>query len=92
MGKWSPESKTHVAHMSEGDSYVSEKSAVADAACEVRIELVAKDGTATVLKPKTSLLPGEVIDASFMSTKHLGEFLAREIDDCKAKDVLYPST
>merc|ERR1719323_2723395 len=88
MGKWSSDSKTHVAHMSDGDFYASEKSTVVNSACDVRIELVANDGTITLLKPKTSLLPGEVIDASFMSKKHLREFLAREIDDCKAKDVL----
>merc|ERR1712151_132391 len=40
-------------------------------------------------KPKTSLLPGEVIDASFMCKKHLREFFAREIDDCKSKGILF---
>jgi len=87
MGKWSSESKTHVAHMSEGDFYASEKSCVIDTSCDVRIELV-KDGTATILKPSTPLLPGEVIDASFMSKKHLRAFLEKEIDDCLAKGVL----
>jgi len=89
MGKWSSASKTHVSHMSEGDFYASEKSWVADAACDVRIEHIAEDGTAIVLKPKTSLLPGEIIDASFMSAKALRAFIEREIEDAKQKDVLF---
>jgi len=88
MGKWAPTSKTHVAQMSEGDFYGSEKSVVVEGACEVRIELAASDGTTTVLKAKTALLPGEVIDASFMSKKHLRAFFKKEIADAKAKDVL----
>eukprot|EP00971_Amphidinium_carterae_P088133 1743261-Amphidinium_carterae.2 len=88
MGKWSSSSKTHVAHMSKGDFYGSEKSAVVEKPCEVRIEHVAKDGTTTILKPKTSLQAGEVIDASFMSKQSLRDFLAAEIEDCKAQGVL----
>jgi isocitrate dehydrogenase len=88
MGKWSSDSKTHVSHMTQGDFYGSEKSCVVADACEVRIELAASDGTTTVLKPKTSLLPGEVIDASFMSKKHLVDFYKEQIQDAKKKDVL----
>jgi len=88
MGKWSSDSKTHVSHMTEGDFYGSEKSVVVDHACDVRIELAAADGTTNVLKAKTSLLPGEVIDASFMSKRHLRAFFKKEIDDAKTKDVL----
>ncbi|CAK0801229.1 unnamed protein product [Prorocentrum cordatum] len=88
MGKWSPDSKTHVSHMSEGDFYASEKSYVTTDATEVRIELAANDGTTTVLKPKTTLLPGEVIDASFMSKKCLRAFYKAQIEDAKKKDVL----
>lgn len=89
MGKWSPDSKTHVAQMDQGDFFGSEKSAVAENACTVRIELTSSDGSgSTILKPKTDLMPGEVIDASVMSKKHLRAFFAKEIADCKAKDVL----
>jgi len=89
MGKWSPDSKTHVASMTEGDFYGSEKSAVVADACEVRIETITGDGTATVLKARTNLLPGEVIDASVMSARHLRAFLAKEIEDAKSADVLF---
>jgi len=88
MGKWSSTSKTHVAHMNEGDFFASEKSAVVETACDVRIEHVGQDGTNTILKASIHLLPGEVIDAAFMSKKHLRAFFAREIEDCVKQDVL----
>ena len=88
MGVWSAESKSHVASMSEDDFFSSEQSHVMDAAGEVRIELVAEDGSVTVLKDGLKLQAGEVIDSSRMSRAKLREFLAREIDDAKAQDVL----
>ncbi|KAJ8612154.1 hypothetical protein CTAYLR_002477 [Chrysophaeum taylorii] len=102
MGAWSPESKSHVAHMSEGDFYGSEQSYVvpfdssndSKDANVVRIEFEAaasEDGGSTVevLKARTALQPGEVIDGSRMSVKKLAEFYKREIDDAKASDVLF---
>ncbi|MBP86958.1 MAG: isocitrate dehydrogenase (NADP(+)) [Planctomycetaceae bacterium] len=88
MGKWSSDSKSHVAHMNGGDFFGSEQSHVMAAAGAVRIELVGDDGEATVLKGNLQLQSGEVIDASVMSCKALREFLAREIEDAKANDVL----
>jgi isocitrate dehydrogenase len=89
MGAWSPDSKSHVAHMTGGDFYGSEKSTTVDQPCDVRIEFVAKDGKATVLKEKVSLKAGEVIDAAVMSRKALRAFFAEQIDDAKAKGVLF---
>lgn len=43
--------------MSTGDFYGSEKAALIDAADAVKIELIAKDGTATVLKEKPPFRP-----------------------------------
>ena len=88
MGKWTADSKSHVAHMSDGDFYSSEKSYVAEKAGAVRIELVADDGTVTVLKEKTALLAGEVIDAAVMSSQALRAFYAEQMDDAAAKGVL----
>jgi len=88
MGPWASDSKTHVAHMTEGDFYGSEQSSTVDSACDVRIEHVAKDGTTTILKDKLSLVEGEVIDASCMSARKLREFYEKEIADCKEKDIL----
>lgn len=88
MGKWSADSKSHVAHMTDGDFYSSEKSYVAQKAGSVRIELVARDGSVTILKEKTALLAGEVIDASTMSAQALQAFFAAQIADAKASGVL----
>ncbi|WP_409299662.1 NADP-dependent isocitrate dehydrogenase [Pseudomonas sp. KCJK8993] len=88
MGTWAPDSKSHVAHMSNGDFYGSEKAALIEAADNVKIELIAQDGTATVLKEKTSVQAGEILDCAVMSKKALRAFIAAEIEDAKAKGVL----
>ncbi len=88
MGKWSPDSKSHVAHMADGDFYSSEKSYVAPKAGSVKIEFAGKDGSITVLKENTALQAGEVIDAAVMSCKALRAFYADQIADAKAQGVL----
>ncbi|MCB1649248.1 MAG: NADP-dependent isocitrate dehydrogenase [Pseudomonadales bacterium] len=88
MGKWTADSKSHVAHMNDGDFYSSEKSWVAGQAGAVKIEFVGDDGKHVVLKEKTPLLAGEVIDASVMSIKALRAFYAAQIEDAKASGVL----
>ena len=88
MGAWAKDSKSHVAHMSTGDFYGSEKAALIDAADAVKIELIAKDGTATVLKEKTSVQAGEILDCAVMSKNALRAFIAAEIDSAKAQGVL----
>jgi isocitrate dehydrogenase len=76
MGAWAKDSKSHVAHMSTGDFYGSEKAALIDAADAVKIELIAKDGTATVLKEKTSVQAGEILDCAVMRKNALRAFIA----------------
>jgi isocitrate dehydrogenase len=89
MGAWSADSKTHVASMSEGDFYGSEKSVTVAEAGDVKIEFLGADGSSQILKEKTSLLAGEIIDASVMSIKSLKEFITVEIEDAKAQGVLF---
>ncbi|KVV02536.1 MULTISPECIES: NADP-dependent isocitrate dehydrogenase [Pseudomonas] len=89
MGAWAADSKSHVAHMSEGDFYGSEKAALIEAPDSVKIELIAQDGTTTVLKEKTAVQAGEIIDCSVMSKKALRQFVAAEIEDAKNKGVLF---
>lgn len=88
MGAWAKDSKSHVAHMSTGDFYGSEKAALIDAADAVKIELIAQDGTTTVLKEKTTVQAGEILDCAVMSKNALRSFIAAEIEDAKAKGVL----
>ncbi len=89
MGPWKPDSKTHVAHMKQGDFRSNEKSMTIDTATDARIEFVGQDGKPTVLKAKIALQAGEVIDATFMSIRALRQFLEEQIEDAKRKGVLF---
>ena len=89
MGAWSQASRSHVAHMRGGDFYSSEQSTVIEKACDVRIEIINKAGETTILKEKTSLLAGEIIDGMFMSKKALCQFFEEQIEDAKNTDVLF---
>lgn len=88
MGAWSADSKSHVASMTDGDFYGSEQSVCVPQATDVKIQLVDASGNITVLKEKTSLKDQEIIDASVMSQAALRNYLAKEIDDAKAQNVL----
>ncbi|TAA42875.1 NADP-dependent isocitrate dehydrogenase [Pseudoxanthomonas winnipegensis] len=89
MGKWSSDSKTHVAHMESGDFYGSERSATLGAAGALKITFVGADGGSTVLKDKVAVKQGEVVDASVLSRKALASFIDAQIEDAKAKGVLF---
>ncbi len=89
MGPWSPDSKTHVVHMTQGDFRCNEKSMTLAEATDARIEFVGQDGKTTVLKPKLALQAGEVIDATYMSRRALREFLEAQIEDAKNQGVLF---
>lgn len=88
MGAWSADSKSHVASMSGGDFFGSEKSTTIPEATDVKIEFAGEDGSTTVLKEKTPLQAGEVIDAAVMSRNALRTFLEQEIEDAKSQGVL----
>jgi len=88
MGAWAADSKSHVAHMSSGDFYGSEKAALIDAPGAVKIELIAQDGSTTVLKEKTSVQAGEILDCAVMSKNALRSFIAAEIESAKQQGVL----
>ncbi|MDP5086940.1 MAG: NADP-dependent isocitrate dehydrogenase [Yoonia sp.] len=91
MGAWVPESKTVVSTMSSDDFFSNEKSVTltAEQAGPARIELVAKDGSVTVLKESVSYTAGTVVDATFMSAKALDRFLAEQIAATKAAGILF---
>jgi isocitrate dehydrogenase len=88
MKEWPADSKSRVAHMTEGDFYGSEKSVTVNKACDVRIEFVAEDSSITVLKEKTPLLEGEVLDASVMNVAALRKFYEEQIGAAKDDNVL----
>ncbi len=90
MGAWSADSKTRVASMDgKGDFFSNEKSVTVSEATDVRIELVAADGSITVLKPSTPLKAGEILDATFISQAALATFLSEQIAAAKAEGVLF---
>ena len=88
MGEWSADSKSHVASMSDGDFYSSEKSTVIEKAGDLKIELITDSGETSVLKESTPVLAGEVIDATVMSCTALRAFFEEAIQDAKAEGVL----
>ncbi|XAL98801.1 NADP-dependent isocitrate dehydrogenase [Phycisphaeraceae bacterium D3-23] len=89
MGAWSNGSKTHVASMPDGDFFASEKSYTCPADTSVTIQFVDDRGKTTALKEGLALLAGEVIDAATMSVAKLRSFLADQVADAKAKDILF---
>ncbi|PJK13612.1 isocitrate dehydrogenase (NADP(+)) [Lysobacteraceae bacterium NML120232] len=89
MGAWAASSQSHVAHMSDGDFYGSEQSVTFDHDGKVQIELLGKDGSDVVLKPKIKLLPGEVLDCAVMDAAKLAAFVDAQIQDAKARGTLF---
>jgi isocitrate dehydrogenase len=101
MGKWSPDSKTTVATMGHDDFRSNELSITLDKPATVRIEFIpaapseasAKEGSTqqptVVLKEKTPLKAGEILDATFMSKNALGAFFAQQIAKARKDGVLF---
>jgi len=89
MGKWSADSKTTVATMGENDFFSNEKSLTVAAATDVRIEFVATDGTVKVLKDKTPLKAGEIIDGTVLRKASLIAFYEQQIARAKREGVLF---
>ena len=89
MGDWSGSSKSHVAHMQEGDFYASEQSNIVDRNAKLSIKLKKEDGSSQILKQDLQVEDKEVLDASFMSVRSLRDYIRKEIRDAKEKDVLF---
>jgi len=89
MGAWSADSRSHVAHMEKGDFFGSEKSVTLQQDDTFQIEFVDEQGTVTVLRDKSPLLAGEIIDACCMSSDALDSFLEREMEDARRQGILF---
>ncbi|RUO31581.1 isocitrate dehydrogenase (NADP(+)) [Aliidiomarina sedimenti] len=87
MGAWAKDSKTHVAHMSDGDFYSSEQSKTFGGADQLKIVLN-HDGKQTVLKESVKVLAGEVVDAAVMNKNKLQQFFEQSTQAAKEEDVL----
>ncbi len=89
MGKWSSDSKTHVATMKGGDFRHNEKAVTVPVATTVKIEHVARDGSTTVLKSGLKLREGEILDGTYMSKEALLSFLREQVCDAAGLGVLF---
>ncbi|MBT8128556.1 MAG: NADP-dependent isocitrate dehydrogenase [Gammaproteobacteria bacterium] len=88
MGAWSPDSRSHVASMSDGDFHSSEQSTVVTETGNLTIEFTGKDGETRVLKETVPVQANEVIDASVMSCSKLRDFFEQATQDAKDEAVL----
>ena len=89
MGKWSADSKTTVATMGQDDFFSNEKSVTVPAATDVRIEFVGADGSVKVLKDKTPLKAGEILDGTVLRKAALVAFYEEQIARAKREGVLF---
>lgn len=89
MGKWTPNSKTAIATMSEGDFYHNEQSVTLPHPDTVRIVLENEKGEEQILKAPFPLQAGEIIDATLMQHKALQAFYQKQVAKAKAEDLLF---
>ncbi len=89
MGAWSADSKSVVSSMPGNDFFGNEKSVTVPAATAAKIELIAADGSVTVLKDNLKLQAGEILDGTFLSVKALREFFAGQIAATKKAGTLF---
>ena len=89
LAAWSKGSQCHVAHMESGDFFGNERSLTMHAPDTLKIEFAGADGSTKVLKDGVKVDAGEIVDATFMSREALVSFLEREIEDARAKGVLF---
>ncbi len=88
LGAWDKNSRTHIAFMKDGDFYGSEKSYVSDQEQQIKIRLVANDGSIQDLKGLFKITKDEVIDASVMNCKKLVQYFEAEIANAKKDEIL----
>lgn len=89
MGEWSSDSKTSVATMTNDDFAHNEKSVTVFEDGNFRIEHVNEDMEVTVLKSRTPIQKGDILDGTFMSVKALRTFLREQIQAAKEQNVLF---
>jgi isocitrate dehydrogenase len=82
-------SKTRVATMGHDDFRSNETSWVSTDDDVLTIQHVAEGGEVTVLKSDVKVLPGEIVDATFLSAKALDAFLADTLETAASDDLLY---
>lgn len=82
-------SKTRVATLGHDDFKSNEKTTVIASDDVLSIQHVGADGTITPLKSGIKVLPGEIVDATFLSASALDAFLSQTLEDAASDDLLY---
>lgn len=82
-------SQTRVATLGHDDFKSNEKTTLIESDDVLSIRHIAADGTETSLKTGIKVLPGEIVDATFLSASALDAFLADTLKDAAAADLLY---
>ena len=88
LGDWEKNSKTEVAHMTEGDFFSSEKSELIKNTDNLKIKMIDENGTSHILKEKIEVIVDDVIDAAKIDIKKLKAFFDSEIQSASKEDVL----
>ena len=88
LGAWAPDSKSRVAHMTDGDFYGTENSTTIAVPTTVRYEFVAASGATSVLKKAMPVQSGEILDTSVMHVQRLRAFFEAQIADAKQNGLL----
>jgi isocitrate dehydrogenase len=91
MGVWHKDSGTHVVSMPAQDFVSNELSATINDSQAGNFQIVFENGAGqkTVLKDRVDISAGTVVDASCMNVQALREFIAAEMADAKAKNILF---
>lgn len=86
---FSPNSKTIVSYMREGDFFENEKAVLISSPTIAKIEFVDENGKTTTLKDNLKLEQNEILDATFMDVAKLSAFYEKQIALCKKQDILF---
>jgi isocitrate dehydrogenase len=89
MGAWSPDSRSRVVTMAEGDFRSTERSVTVPADATIRIEHVDAGGDVTVLRGEFPVLAGEVVDAAVMRRSALDAFLSEQVAAAAREQILF---
>ena len=88
LGKWTKDSSTHVSSMHQGDFRNNETSLTSDKHELLNIYHYDKNKKKNILKENITVHKNAIIDCSYMSISALQDFVAKQIKECKEKNML----
>ena len=88
LGKWTKDSSTHVSSMHQGDFRNNETSLTSDKHELLNIYHYNKNEKKSILKENITVHKKAIIDCSYMSISALQDFIEKQIQECKEKNML----